>query len=314
MAIRGLINALRKESAKPSILKSKVFDYLVENADTLDQHSDEDLRFLTALMSRGTERNAEVFSPSGATNCKREQIITKSGFGKAKITDPHLLNIFEDGKWRHLRWQYIFYRMGILHAVEVFTTLGNGHYGGTPDSIVELVNDPYAYLKYLLETLYGVEIKGANASVWIEVNRSGKPLNHHMVQAQVYMAINNIGKWIFWYENKNTNEICEIVVDYDPKIAAHYLKRRNYMNKFLRLKGFPKEECNVMSKERKYTQCPQRRACPRLPVHVVIDGKLTKIGEPRKSDPTFASWNTLPLVKLEGLKGERVTQSLLSQN
>lgn len=292
-----------KKSSIKEILRPHVDEWLNEHSSRLDVYTEEDFEFLKRLTVVGTTRDAQVFSPSGATSCQRFQVINKTpSFKRAENINPALIKIFDDGKWRHLKWQMLFWKMGIVDDAETFKSNGPLTYGGSFDLILSL---PWIKEKGLSQII--LDIKGINASGFNYIKMTGKPKFAHKLQVIIYMYLHGIRRAVIWYENKNTQEICEVVVDYDERLLEIALRRQKTMESYVGNVAFPKEECDVGdSKDSMFRQCPQRLNCPRLPIHFIKEnGKVVKTHEPRIEDKDFSKYNKLKLAKTSGKMNER---------
>lgn len=302
-----LLDQLKSDKRKTDdILLPLVEKWLIEHGDGLDKYSEDDWKTLRDLMVRGALRNPKVFSPSGATACRRRQVIDKNKkFKQIPISDPKLRRIFDDGKWRHLRWQMVFYKMGIVESMETFTSLGELDYGGSYDVIVNLKLKLNKKIQRVL-----IDIKGTNASRFNEIRLTHRPILGNKVQLIIYMYLNDIDIGLLWYENKNTQDICEIVVRRDKffyRILKQYIIRQKYMRKYVKRGAFPKEECDVDERDTQFRQCSQRNNCRCLPVHLIQNGELLKIQEPRRinEQKEFVQHNKMKRTKVRGEKGAR---------
>lgn len=68
--------------------------------------------------SKGNEDRSGRFGASAAAKCKRAQVFTYLGMPGGKVIDPEKQNLFNDGKWRHLRWQMMGVQSGALTHAE----------------------------------------------------------------------------------------------------------------------------------------------------------------------------------------------------
>jgi hypothetical protein len=302
MVATPLLDSLKQQRRQDrrSVLKSLVETWMADNEDKLFSYTPEEFEVLRQLVVVGVRRDQTVFSPSSATSCQRKQVIDKF-LPSIKLRDPRPLYYFDDGRWRHLRWQMVFFKMGIVDSIEEFTSAGVLEYGGTTDVRITIRVGGK-------QTPVIVDIKGANASRWNNINKTKKPLFDNLIQLLIYLHINDVEHGILWYENKNTNEICEISVSRKRyrKLLLKALKRQRYMKRYVQHTAFPKEECSVFDeKDRRFKNCPQRKNCPLLPVHVVTGGEVFKIGEPRKSAEGFTRFDTYPARTFAGSLGER---------
>ena len=305
-----LLDQLRTgKKQSDAILQPVVDKWLVEHGDTLSAYDESDWSALRDLMTRGPRRRRRVFSPSAATLCRRRLVIDKyRDLRPIPLKDARYSKIFDDGRWRHFRWQMTFFKMGIVESMEIFHTLGDLEYGGSYDVVARLMIN--GKMRRVL-----IDIKGVHASKFNGIQFSGKPEESNRVQVCIYMHLNNIKIGILWYENKNTQETCEIVIRRDAtyhRIIRRYIRRQKYMRRYVEAGAFPKEECDVSGRSNEFQRCPQRNNCLCLPVQLVLeDGEVVKVGEPRRNskEKRFLRRNTLPLSELEGFRGARKVHS-----
>lgn len=303
MSSTPLLDGLKKEKKRKTILVGRIIEWLKTDGYKLDKFSKADWDFLQQLILVGTTRNRNVFSPSGATNCARRQVIDKhSNLVSLDYIDPHLQLVFDDGRWRHLRLQMMLWKMGIVKSAEEFRTLGELEYGGSTDVVVELVVRGQ-------KTLVIVDFKGSHASQWNQIATTGKALPKHVLQVAIYCYLHpDVTQGLILYDNKNTQDLFEILVKPSPKLIARAVKRQKYMKRYVEHKAFPQEECNVGdSSDRRYTGCPQRLNCVRLPVHLIRKGQVLEVAKPRKSseESTFVSLNQLHVISLNDPQVDR---------
>lgn len=289
------------------VLKPLVNRWIVEHSETLDKYTDDDIEHMLSLMRKGTVRDRRVFSPSGATACARKQVISKhKEFKEDRTFDVRTIRIFLDGNWRHLKWQMIFFKMGIAESFEEFKSFGPLDYGGSIDLIVRLNMNKVATTKLGKKLRVILDVKGAHDNDWAYIRRTRKPHRAHYVQVQIYMMLHNIQYAIIWYENKNTNDVLEVIVEADYEFWDTLRQRQKNMKRFFELDAFPKEECDIDKNDFVHRSCPQREVCLKLPVHILTKrDEARKIADPRKKDKDFERWNQSPLKPLNGSRGER---------
>ena len=223
----------------------------------------ETIAFAADLMTKwGEERRGGIFSPSGALACLREQTITVSGYKRIPIEDPFLLNIFDDGHWRHLRWHTIFHRMhkqGLLRviAIEEGIAYDPWHVYGTPDDVLE-VDRPDGPLRFV------VDIKGANDTVFKQIKGTNEPVEGHAWQLHPYMQAHGLNLAVLLYENKNTQEYTEVRVRRRMALVKELRLRYKAGKKHVRRGTLPPHECTMKNDDPKFRRCPQRLNCIRL--------------------------------------------------
>jgi hypothetical protein len=233
----------------------------------------------------------------------RHQVISKNPeLPQVSTRDSQTQLIFDDGNWRHLKWQMLFYKMGIVDSVETFKQMGHLQYGGSTDLVIMegVLTLPDGYNGRVI-----IDVKGANRFAFKGIQESLKPPLEYEIQIQVYMMLHDIPWAIIWFENKDDQSVAEVLVKADPKLQKFMMKRMNYMRRFVLEDAFPKEECRVDNSDRTFRRCPSRVSCPKLPIHVVKGGEILKSHKPRIKDPDYQQYDVLPLKKFKGKLGER---------
>lgn len=158
------------------------------------------------------------FSPSSSGQCLRRQELSFLGvpvpFGAGP--DARLMNIFNDGKWRHLRWQANLLAAGILTDIEWavpwirMRALGNVDGRG-------YVREDHPRMSWRGKE-FGFELKGANPFMYNKQTRRDEPDEKHLRQVHRYFLQGGFELYVILYEEKGTNEWKEWVVEPDPVI------------------------------------------------------------------------------------------------
>lgn len=144
-------------------------------------------------------------SPSSMVGCQREAIFRFNGVkGSRRRINPDMELIFEDGKWRHHKWGWLFKDMQAIigrHRFRLIELEGRCVYpdmyiAGHLDALIKIkVGDKWV--------TYIVDFKGANNWAFETVFRKGKPIEKHIYQLATYCMIRNIRRGILLYDNKN---------------------------------------------------------------------------------------------------------------
>lgn len=155
----------------------------------------------------------QSFSSSAAGTCQRRQIFQFLGIDPGGVTGPQLQNIFYDGTWRHLRWQATLLQAGILRDIEFPLVWDAMRSRGTMDG-VGVVPDDHPNEKWRgLE--FGFELKGINSFGYKSAVANGVK-EEHLDQVHRYFLSGGFELFVIIYENKDTQEWTEWVVEPDP--------------------------------------------------------------------------------------------------
>lgn len=152
------------------------------------------------------------FSASSAGFCERAQVFGYHG-ADAPGPDAQLSFIFDDGKWRHIRWQTNLLRAGILSDIEVPLFWTRMKQRGTMDGLGVVPEDHY--VKEWRGREFGFELKGVNAFQFDRLKAEG-PMEKHLDQVHRYFLISGLDLFSIVYENKSTQEPFEWVIEPDP--------------------------------------------------------------------------------------------------
>lgn len=163
------------------------------------------------------------FSASSAGNCQRAQVF---GYHAAESEKPdvQLQSIFNDGKWRHLRWQAMLLQSQIIDEIEVPLFWKRMKQRGTMDG-AGIVPDDHPVTEWRGDE-FGFELKGVNAFQFDALKKSG-PKEAHLNQVARYFLLSGFERFSIVYENKSTQEPFEWVVSRDdPGMAERIDKQR----------------------------------------------------------------------------------------
>lgn len=187
--------ALKLFQQAPKLIISPALDkWLIETQGDLEL--DDELLAIMSEAMRGARPHVEPgMSPSALGGCIRAQVMKYAGAKREKEYDSVTLNLLNDGKYRHLRWQAMLLKAGLLDEIETFVT--NGTLRGFIDGI--------KHNEYIFE------LKGISSLARV---RTG-PLSKHKRQIYAYMILTGINTCVLIYEDKQTQEWKEFVITID---------------------------------------------------------------------------------------------------
>lgn len=161
------------------------------------------------LVTKPRDRSRS-FSASSAGDCYRAQELGFLGIPQVGAIDPRLANIFNDGKWRHLRWQAMLLHAGLIEAIEVPHWWRRMLSRGTLDGKGTVSDDhPRTAIRGME---FGFELKGTNPFTYAKAVKQEKDIMaKHKRQIARYLLMTGYDLWVTIYENKATNEWFEWV-------------------------------------------------------------------------------------------------------
>ncbi len=264
--LRALAKAFKRND---TIITQRYTQWLI-------QHGDEALDEITAerimrLLSTPPRNRSASFSASGAFACERAQVFSYLGVGPPEIIDAQLQNIFNDGKWRHLRWQAAMLASGIITDVEDPLTWPRKRMVGTMDGSGVVPEDHTR--SHWAGKEFGWELKGIST---FQFARLDAPLEKHLLQTDTYFLMSGFPLFVFIYEDKTTQAWKEFVVEPDKARLAEREKAISRLNQAVDTKTLPPQlvECAaqvgpLFNKECRYGGrsgiCTKTQKWPRLP-------------------------------------------------
>lgn len=166
-------------------------------------------------------RPAGRLSPSKLCACERQAAFSFLGMPGRTIVDPDQQGIFDDGHWRHHRWQATFLDMEKVLGKQTFKVI----------SIEERVEyDPLCIAGNLdcvvcIDGYYWVvDFKGINSWGFEKVYKEHEPHDAHVQQLIAYMRARKVRRGLLMYEHKDRNSIVIFVVKFSGKKWAEVEK------------------------------------------------------------------------------------------
>lgn len=198
---------------------------------------------LTTKAAENDDRSGR-FGASSRGMCLRRQIFGYLGMPEVRIIELELRNLFNDGKWRHLRWQMMCLQAGALTHAELQYSLPDYHLSGSMDGFHE-------------EKSFGFELKGdRNFSRVMD----GVPESHNL-QIHTMMFATGLDTFCYLVEDKASQEWREIIVRRDPQYIALVKEELEELNEYIEWKKLPPMLPSCKSKMGPYRGCPFNSQC-----------------------------------------------------
>lgn len=161
-------------------------------------------------------------SPSTVGGCQRQAAFTFMGVEGQKKLNPDTELIFEDGNWRHHKWQYIFKEMEQilgrhrfrLISIEEGIKLRKLHIAGSLDAHIRIK------IKGKWQDFI-VDFKGANNWAFDYVYRNRAPKPEHVWQCIPYMRAKKVNKGLVLYDSKERNVFYVFQFDMTDELWNH---------------------------------------------------------------------------------------------
>lgn len=266
MAKNELVDLLKRiKAGKQLVITQRIEEWLVANPQGVTVQTPELMRVLVDLVQRPPNMNRGGKFHSNRGTCERAQVFTYIGLPERQRYMPELQNIFNDGTWRHIRWQLMGLMAGVFTHVEVSAQGGKLYTAG---------NDPVPYDTSAADSMrlglradavnfdegFGVEIKGTGNLDWVIKNGISP---QHLLQCHSYFyTFPELSRWVYVAEDKRSQKWREIVIERDPRIVREVANELADLNAYVDKKVLPPMlmPCKAKTGEN-YDQCPYNRIC-----------------------------------------------------
>lgn len=257
MALGKLMRGLSRQS--DLLVTPRINEFLMRNPEGLilndagtDLHEDTKALILDIMQKSfvGNSDRSGRFGASSRGKCHRAQMWTFLGMPSRKVIEPETLNVFNDGKYRHLRWQVMGIQSGALTHVEYPLSLKKYRLTSSVDGLNS-------------EEKFIFELKGDRYMARL-MDGSEEPdsvVSKHMLQVGTMFLMTGWEKCSYLMEDKGTNDWRERVVYRDEKVIAEVRKELEELNEHVEYRTLPEPLAACRAKEGPYRTCPFARPC-----------------------------------------------------
>lgn len=159
-------------------------------------------------LEREQDKEQHHFYITDAGKCQRAIFFKFKNVPREKMA-PEVLRMFDHGDYIQMQILSTLFSLGIVRAAEVKIP-PQELISGRADAIVSLGNE-----------LYVVDFKSLNSLVFKTLEA---PKEDNVNQIQLYLHFFKIPKGILLYINKDTLELKEFIIEYNPALAEKLLK------------------------------------------------------------------------------------------
>jgi hypothetical protein len=187
---------------------------------------------IAAEISKGGRDRTASFSGSSAGACLRAQEFGFLGVEAPFETLPSadLIGIYDDGRWRHLRWQANLLTAGLLTHIEFPLDWPAKRSKGSMDGL-GLVKPDHPNIRWR-GLSYGFELKGMHGYPFARIAKqpNPKPLDKHLNQVQRYFLVSGVDLFVVVYECKLTQRTLEWVIEPDAAAMEEQMDELEALN------------------------------------------------------------------------------------
>lgn len=198
-------------------------------------------------------------SPSAIGGCKRQAALSFLGVQGKRNTDTELELIFEDGNWRHHKWQALMLDMQKVLGRKHFRVVsfeGRAVYEGL---YIAGHLDVHVVIKGVH---YIIDIKGINSFGFKRVClQDRKPMDHHLDQLIAYMKAKNVRRGIILYDNKDNQQYKPFLFQFDKAIWREVVTWCESVVTSMENKRLPAKHPDCHNGQFKYGRCVYKHLC-----------------------------------------------------
>jgi CRISPR/Cas system-associated exonuclease Cas4 (RecB family) len=202
--------------------------------------------------SQGNSRREwDGLHASSIGNCVRA-IYFEATLGKNKEFEPRVKRIFDTGNSFHQKMMRVLYRIRDIRVISAeIPIIENELIKGTCDALVSIDNDNYV-----------IDFKSINTAGF---NYLTHAKIEHRMQVLVYMHYFKISKGLIVYEDKDTSNLKEFVIDLnepkDKELLDITLERIRLINEMIKLKQIPEKPKFSDDEKWKCNYCSYKEEC-----------------------------------------------------
>lgn len=247
MSKQSFTSQIKKIKARENVVNivtPRLEQWLIDHPEglILEPGDMKTLRKLTMTQPRDRRR---TWGASSRGNCPRAQTFQLIGMPAMRSVDPVLQLKFMDGTWRHIRWQLMLLKAGILTRVEVPIKSDRYNLRGTLDGIG--LDDGGEE--------FGFELKG-----WSRM--PDEPVPYHADQVGTYfLARPRLKRFVLMYEHKSSQEWKEFVIERSPAVVEKARTELESLEEARQNQKLPQPLAECTRRSGAYNQCPYRIDC-----------------------------------------------------
>lgn len=257
MALGKLLkDAIHFQDSKGLLVTPKVSAFLRSNPEGLTLSddrtalSDDSKAIVQKVMDAafaGNEDRSGRFGSSSRGSCMRAQIWAYHGMPTQKVIEPEVFNLFNDGKYRHLRWQVMLLQSGAATHAEHRIALDSYRMRSSVDALH-------------MDEEYIIEIKGDRQMSRL-MGKDGGVDEKHALQIESMLLMTGMERCAYIMEDKGSQVWREIIVTSDPDRRKAVIEELKELNEHVSAGTVPEPLEACKRKEGPYKTCPFAQGC-----------------------------------------------------
>lgn len=249
----NLKDVLKAARATDLILTPRIMQWLMQYGD--DAVPPHIADWIAEQLKAKPRVRSGSFSASSAGRCLRQQELAYLDMPSGETIDYRLQNIFNDGKWRHLRWQAMCLDANVLQKAEMPLYWRGKKSRGTIDGY-GVVPDNHVRPSWRGKD-FGFELKGMNPYGYARaVKRDPEMKEEHLRQVHRYFLMGGFDLFVIVYEDKASQGWFEWVIEPDDQRLKESQQELDELNEAIDLQLLHPvlPQCKIRTGE--FKECP----------------------------------------------------------
>lgn len=201
-------------------------------------------------------------SPSSVGGCERQAVFKFLGTEGVHTVKPETQMIFEDGHWRHHKWQAMFTEMEAILGPDTFQCLSieervthkELHIAGALDAHIAIF-DRGEMVDWV------VDIKGINKWGFADVYSAQEPKEAHVKQLISYMRARRVRRGMILYDCKDDQRTKVFTIKFSSREWAEVAEWCERVIDAVDQQRLPPMDSECNKGTFLYEKCPYRRLC-----------------------------------------------------
>jgi hypothetical protein len=202
-------------------------------------------------------------SPSAIGGCQRQAVLKFAAVPPRRTIDPDRELLFEDGNWRHHKWQFLFYDMECVLgrnrfrviSIEEFVAIPELYIAGSLDALVAIKTPAGKWRRYV------VDFKGINDRGFKWVQATDEAKDDNVKQVLTYMKARGVKRGILLYDNKDKNLPQTYTVDFSTPLWDETLEWIEAVVERITDERMPPKDIRCQKGTMMFENCPWRKLC-----------------------------------------------------
>lgn len=198
-------------------------------------------------------------SPSAIGGCKRQAVLSFTGVDGQKKIDTDLELIFEDGNWRHHKWQALMLDMQRVLGRKHFRVVSFESRAVYEGLYIAGHLDVHVIIKGVH---YIIDIKGINSFGFKRVCiQDRKPMPHHIDQLIAYMKAKKVRRGIILYDCKDNQDYRSFLFTFDKQVWREVVEWCDSVISSMENRRLPAKHHDCHNGQFKYGRCAYKHLC-----------------------------------------------------